>query len=316
MDDSDPVLFPSSSLRRRTYLLFLRWSIMLRDVRHHPVRLWHWSAKWPVFGVIFALAVGLISIGEYGFGMGLICLSALSLVSKLWHSEGGWLLRSFGTFFVACGLLMAVAVTWDAKGDGAWSRLPHAWHKLKPPAKAEVSVPAPYAAVPGSQTLTLKSLFERDTPGVIRIGNDKSTLYFNKNAKHVRIDAVILVDTITQTYSLSFFIPHSDLTNDVCSDLATKNSQTYKFLRKLLHAMDSGLDAETPLPSNLMTVQHPIFSGRIFIYHEDKIPLLVRAKLDDTFTKNGMAVEFRGIDYVLAQSMARDIANTLGTIGH
>lgn len=114
----------------RPVLVLLRWLIMLRDIRHHPARLWHWSARWPVFGVIVALAVGVTAIGEYAIGIGLILLSALSLISKLWHGERGVFLRFIGTFGIALGLLVALAIVWDAKADNPWTRLPHAWHRL------------------------------------------------------------------------------------------------------------------------------------------------------------------------------------------
>jgi hypothetical protein len=104
---------------------------MLRDICHHPARLWHWSARWPVFGVIVALAVAVTTIGEYAIGVGLILLSALSLISKLWHGERGVFLRFIGTFGIALGLLVALAIVWDAKADSPWSRLPHAWARLK-----------------------------------------------------------------------------------------------------------------------------------------------------------------------------------------
>ncbi len=121
---------PQPHFLRRVWMWIGRWFAAMADVGKHPSKLWHLSARWPVFGVILALGIGVTSIGEYGLGCGLILLSAFSLLSKLWHTEDGWFLRIIGAFFIAFVLMLATIVVWDAKGNQDWSRLPHASHRL------------------------------------------------------------------------------------------------------------------------------------------------------------------------------------------
>jgi hypothetical protein len=79
----------------RPRLPILRWKIKLhyrvqgiRELRKHPALLWDVAAKWQWFAVLFIGAVSVLAIGEYGFGLFLLFLSAVSAASKIQHCAG------------------------------------------------------------------------------------------------------------------------------------------------------------------------------------------------------------------------------------
>ena len=124
------MLFPSPSRKRELYLRLFRWSIMLRGLRNHPARLWHWAARWSWFAVLTGGAVGALTFGEYALGMGLLILSAFSLTSKLWHKYDNGFLRVVGALAITVALIVLLSIAWDIKGDTAWSHIPSAWRRL------------------------------------------------------------------------------------------------------------------------------------------------------------------------------------------
>jgi hypothetical protein len=111
----------------RPELMALRWAIKARyqmlDIWKHPMRLWHWSAKWPWYTGLFLGALAVIAASEYALSIFLLFLSALGILSKVIHWNGDTTLKGIGTVGV---LLLLTAFTYiivAEKGEKDWSHL-------------------------------------------------------------------------------------------------------------------------------------------------------------------------------------------------
>jgi len=113
-----------------------------------------------------------------------------------------------------------------------------------------------------------------------------------------------LVDSSTQTYSIRFYIPASPMTIEICSSYSNKNARVYQLIRENIKKWDSGIDPSLPLPASFLTIRKPRFSGKVIFYHETSIPMSDRVKLMEDYERNDMAVQFRGMDYVLMQALS------------
>lgn len=127
----------------RIALLVLRWKIKARyflrdfaEVRKHPIVIWRRAAKWEWFAVLCLGAIGFMAIGEYGFGVFLLFLSALSVASKIQHWPGisskllSRVLQITGISTVVVVFVICIFTAVVMKGDAPWSHLPQGWNKM------------------------------------------------------------------------------------------------------------------------------------------------------------------------------------------
>jgi hypothetical protein len=102
----------------------------MQDIWKHPIGFWHWSAKWQWYTSLFFGAAALIALGEYAFGVALLALSALSLLSKLLHWAGlerhqHWttILKWSGGLGIGILFVLFLFITFDIRGGSSWSHL-------------------------------------------------------------------------------------------------------------------------------------------------------------------------------------------------
>src|SRR4051812_42126805 len=57
-------------------------------IRHLAGKLWHGSARWEWYGVLFIGWLALLAIAEYAVASVMLGLAALSVISRIWHSRG------------------------------------------------------------------------------------------------------------------------------------------------------------------------------------------------------------------------------------
>ncbi len=162
---------------------------------------------------------------------------------------------------------------------------------------------APQQPIKTSQKMpSLQDLYLRTIPGDFKIFI-QHPFKFSNGKSIARLDGTVDVDSRSQVYFISFYIEESPLTYSMCMDLADRKRMPYKTLQEALKSNDEGDFFERPMPEEFASIRHPIFSGRVIIYHESPLTLYQRAEIDKAFTRNGMAVEFRGLDYAIAQSL-------------
>lgn len=172
---------------------------------------------------------------------------------------------------------------------------------LPPPIAKASSSPSQTSQKSKVMSISLRQLFDRGRDGEIRLAPAGPFKYINKDHKVTNVFGVVLVDSQTQIYSLSFFVPASDHTLEISKDLANKVQYPYKTLEELLKQWDKGDFFEGPTPDSVMAIKHPTFSGKVFLYHETDLPLYQRAEIDRLFRRKKMVVEFRGGDYASMQ---------------
>jgi len=123
---------------RKIVLTALRWRIKTRyrladisALRKHPINLWHWASRWQWFAVLLVGAVTMFGIGEYGIGIVLLWLSALSAASKIQHwnivFRGAPALKAMSVFAILALSILSTATVISRKGNDRWSHLPEGW---------------------------------------------------------------------------------------------------------------------------------------------------------------------------------------------
>jgi hypothetical protein len=181
--------------------------------------------------------------------------------------------------------------------------------------KAESHPPSVSPSVPSKlYSLSLRQLFDQTPEGEIRVAPAHPLKYTNNRShKSTAVIGVVLIDNKMQVYTLSFFVPLSDSTYDICKDLSDKVPYPYKSLNDLLKQWDQGdLFQDDPTPETFMTIKHPTFTGKVFIYHESNLTLAQKAAIDESFRRNKMVVEFRGQDYAVMQLYSQAVKAETG----
>jgi hypothetical protein len=87
------------------------------------IRLWDGSAKWAWYGGFFLGACTLITLDEYFFGIPLLLLSAISLLSRLAHSKKQRILKSVGVIGIVCAFVTFLFIAVTIKGSKPWTHL-------------------------------------------------------------------------------------------------------------------------------------------------------------------------------------------------
>ena len=110
----------------------------------------------------------------------------------------------------------------------------------------------------------------------------------------LNIETTLYRDAAARTKFLAFYIPHSNLTYDACLGLADDYG-------KIMDGMTSSVVVRGVFGPNSSTVEQNelVFSGRIFIFHEDELSLQQRASLDSLYRSKGLGLQFRGTEEMM-----------------
>jgi hypothetical protein len=102
----------------------------MQNIWKHPIRFWHWSAKWQFPVLLSAGALGVLRVSEYALSIFFLFLSALAAVSRLFHWDGSgappkWKLplKWFGTIVIFTSLALCIYIVIAEKADKDWSHL-------------------------------------------------------------------------------------------------------------------------------------------------------------------------------------------------
>jgi hypothetical protein len=101
-----------------------RMGASITAIQAHPVAFWNRSTHWEWYTGLFLGGVGLIAVNEASVGLFLILLSAISLASRLWHSQRRTLTKLFGTTGIFLLFLFASIGTVAYMEERPWSNVP------------------------------------------------------------------------------------------------------------------------------------------------------------------------------------------------
>lgn len=143
-------------MARRPILIRINLLGDVRPKRTFPlsggiVGLWEWSAKWRWFDTLFLLAVAVMpGLGEYGWAVFFLTLSAFSLTSHVWHKDLTRSLKGFSSLGILAGFLLTMFILVGIKGQQPWSRsvfsmeddVANRWYPLSADAKRPPTLPS------------------------------------------------------------------------------------------------------------------------------------------------------------------------------
>jgi hypothetical protein len=96
---------------------------------------------------------------------------------------------------------------------------------------------------------------------------------------------------------MAFYIPHLPASFDAIIALAEDH-------KKILQDMTSHMNISGSHGPGSATVTQDelVFTGRIFIFHEDALTLQQRAEADTVYRSKNLGIQFRGTDELMRQN--------------
>jgi hypothetical protein len=151
--------------------------------------------------------------------------------------------------------------------------------------------------------ITLESLFKSDFPNVMKLTTNTDPIVFENGAR-VAVVAQEYMDFPSRSSFVGYYIPPTSLTFRTCVRLANSVNVLLDHFKHTypMQTFDQGGDI-----TSLDDIQ---FSGRVFIYHMWPMTLTQKATLVDYFKSKDLAVEFRSMDYLQQQVIARKAQQT------
>ena len=262
--------------------------------------------RWDVLGTIIpgifiAVGLGMLSldwfphnllIGQFSFVVAGVLFITKTIGYAIEHTDH----RAQRTLFAAIICIVICMI-----------EVPFLWiiQKHKP---TIISTPqtAPNPTTTATRTMSLIDVWKENTPGTMRreLSTPKSPAFtYTKVSTNEKLEVqmAVISDVNTRTFVFSLYIPASPLTSEFCANLAKKDGKIIKSLMKYAARTGSSEEAETPPPYGFVPASPGTFAHKIYIYHETGINMYERAKIIHSLESQGIAVEFRGYDYLLTR---------------
>jgi hypothetical protein len=162
------------------------------------------------------------------------------------------------------------------------------------PATIEPKDSSTCAAPRADQPPTLLDLYRRDFPNLMKLHGEQ--IAHQAGGQQYKFHATAYLDFPSQSWFGGFFMPSGPSSYAVCAYLADHHKQALDNFRASIYAQ-----AKYPGDSSPTNTQDLVFSGRIFLYHEDDLSLRQAADLTDLFKTKGVALQLRGHDYAMSR---------------
>lgn len=122
-----------------------------------------------------------------------------------------------------------------------------------------------------------------------------------KKGEKIVITSQEYADFMARSKFVGFYVPLTFSTEEVCQSLSVSVYSTMDKIEKSIsfQAFSSGGTSDD-LPQL-------VFTKRVYIYYEGLLTLQEKSSIERIFQKQGMDVEFRGIDYLQDQAKARKL---------
>jgi len=146
-----------------------------------------------------------------------------------------------------------------------------------------------------SHETTLQGLYAQDFETAYKFG-PSGPIPFQLGGKRYSIEAVIPFDTDSRSYFLSFYVPRSSASYEICVALSTQ----YMFptrgpWRKFIYRGPGDVAGSASAGYT--------FTRQVYIYHEDGFTLKQQSDLTDLFQENGANLSLRGPEYLYTRQL-------------
>ena len=277
-------------------------------IRRDMESVWQILLGWPVLGTVSVLLIGagfgVMSMAPPDFLIARICfsVSATILVFKtatwLVKFEAPPLQRILASFFVF-GIIGAAWV-WSYCWVGNRATV-----QPSKPAESAKSVPKEAEKPP-----TLLDLFKKDFPSMLKASDTNVDAYTigTPEGSKIKVKRQTCEDYEAKTKFIGFYISRPDPppkdssaqdTFVACMELLKHNAvqETFDHFGSSVAVM-SGYGDQMTASKDLT------FSGRVLIYHEELLSIPQKADILKAYKEKGLAVTFRGSDYLGTQVIA------------
>jgi hypothetical protein len=228
---------------------------------------------------------------------GVICLLtiALTLSGKLdmtaakWVLLAEWIMATFSFYRFAPILrqpliprVLLVVILSAAFGFGAYHL--SVWMSHRPSPVPESSG--------GLQTV--HELFKDDFPNLLKVDSEPE---FNDGPKKTKIQFRLYLDFDAKSKFISFYIPPSPQTFDVCKAMPD-------LFRGLLDEADKvSISGQVPGNSAMDHSKDLVFTGKFFAYYEENLTLEQLGQLEGLYKSKGFSIQFRGMNYAVTRML-------------
>ena len=186
--------------------------------------------------------------------------------------------------FGIIGVLLVVSMQWVSERE-------HAWNKQMAP-KKETSKIVPNQAHP-----SLHDLFKTDFNTLLSKPTEIKAKLINNNT--ITIYATEYFDFQGKSKFLGYYIPPSGLSDNsyiACKLILDEYKNTMNHLESNT-VIVGGFTGDSQQTSS----KDLLFSGRVYIYHDDMFSLQQLAALEREYQSRGLSVVFRGNEYLVAR---------------
>jgi hypothetical protein len=154
----------------------------------------------------------------------------------------------------------------------------------------------PVRAHPGKPP-TLLDLFKKDFPGTASFSDKGFDLKDSDGQVGAHVDWRLLMDFVSKTEFIAFYIPPVRDEVPVCLALIDT-------VQPIINEPPRHLDASGGFAGESTHLRDLTFSGRVFIYHEWPLSNKQKADIVEAYSANGLDVQFRSMDYLATQLSA------------
>lgn len=152
--------------------------------------------------------------------------------------------------------------------------------------------------------LTLHDLFLTDFRPIDQVS--MGAIFVDPDRK-ISVQYAILISLSTRSKFLAFYVPKNVETAKICATLAND----YNFvLNKTTQVL---ITEKEPGSSGTVSTKEAIFTRRIYIYHETYLDTETTAKLMEFYSRKGLSVILRSVDYLYTKKLEYRVRENNGT---
>jgi hypothetical protein len=142
---------------------------------------------------------------------------------------------------------------------------------------------------------TLAELFKKDFPGTASFSDKGFDLKDLNGQVGAHVDWRLLMDFVSKTEFIAFYIPPVRDEVPVCLALIDT-------VHPIIDELPKHLDASGGFAGESTGLRDLTFSGRVFIYHEWPLSNKQKADIVEAYSAKGLDVQFRGVDYLASRT--------------